>query len=166
MDKNHQEYKWKKIVKIGVAILIISIIALVAIDQYSNQLRDEYDYAEYQYNYYHSIDLDSPLRESMLISYSSQMAEIDSQLELFETIQPYLPVGIAIGIIITIAGVVSLAMSKNTSKKLKTKIKENKVDEEVTKTPDKEALNILNLRYAKGEITKEKYEQMKKDLSK
>ena len=29
---------------------------------------------------------------------------------------------------------------------------------------DDEALKVLKLRYAKGEITKEEYEQMKKDL--
>jgi uncharacterized membrane protein len=47
----------------------------------------------------------------------------------------------------------------------------NKTEEEMQqkiteKKQQDEALNILQIRYAKGEITKEKYEQMKKDMGK
>lgn len=33
------------------------------------------------------------------------------------------------------------------------------------KTKDKDVIHVLNIRYAKGEITKEQYDQMKKDIS-
>jgi len=39
-------------------------------------------------------------------------------------------------------------------------------NKETIKTADDESLNILKTRYAKGEITKEQYEQMRKDLEK
>ena len=39
-------------------------------------------------------------------------------------------------------------------------------NKETIKTADDESLNILKNRYAKGEITKEQYEQMRKDLEK
>ena len=39
-------------------------------------------------------------------------------------------------------------------------------NKEIKQTSDDESLNILKTRYAKGEITKEQYEQMKKDLEK
>lgn len=42
------------------------------------------------------------------------------------------------------------------------KDEESTVKEEVSKVDD--PIRVLNLRYAKGEITKEEYEQMKKDL--
>ena len=41
--------------------------------------------------------------------------------------------------------------------------KVNEKTKEITKTED-EAINVLRLRYAKSEITKEGFEQMKKDL--
>jgi len=38
------------------------------------------------------------------------------------------------------------------------------IDESEDATQEDEAIKVLKLRYAKGEITKEQYEQMKKDL--
>ena len=45
------------------------------------------------------------------------------------------------------------------------KIIEDKVIDDFVKKPDDEdIMKILKIRYAKGEITKEEFEQMKKDL--
>jgi len=44
--------------------------------------------------------------------------------------------------------------------------KEDKGSNKKTVVTEDEALKVLKLRYAKGEVTKEQYEQMKKDLDK
>jgi len=43
-------------------------------------------------------------------------------------------------------------------------VKLNEKKTEKTNAGDNEPVKILKLRYAKGEITKEEFEQMKKDL--
>ena len=60
--------------------------------------------------------------------------------------------GIIIGVIGVFASVVGITLPKEQEK-----------DESVEKNKE-DAIEVLKLRYVKGEITKEEYEQMKKDI--
>ena len=66
----------------------------------------KYENAEYQYNHYKGSSGDSYIRGQMMTSYGNQMNELSSQIELSETIQGYMPIGIAAGIIITVIGII------------------------------------------------------------
>ena len=98
--------KSKTAVKYGIAILIILIVAMAINDHLMTNWRNEYDYAEYQYNYYKDFSGDSYIRGQMMASYGNQMNELSSQIELSETIQGYMPIGIAASIIIIVIGII------------------------------------------------------------
>jgi len=61
-----------------------------------------------------------------------------------------------VGFLVSIVGAVSPEKKKNIQ------IKKNEIP--LPKQTKDEALEVLRTRYAKGEITKEQYDQMKKDL--
>ncbi|MCX6664117.1 MAG: SHOCT domain-containing protein [Euryarchaeota archaeon] len=84
--------------------------------------------------------------------------EYKSNVGTAQEVQKSLPFGILIGAVIMFVGFIV-----NKDIFLDKIFKDKKEIEKISKTSN-DAINILNLRYAKGEITKEQFEQMKKDL--
>lgn len=84
--------------------------------------------------------------------------EYKSNVGTAQEVQKSLPFGILIGAVIMFVGFIV-----NKDIFLDKIFKDKKEIEKISKTSN-DAINILNSRYAKGEITKEQFEQMKKDL--
>jgi uncharacterized membrane protein len=84
--------------------------------------------------------------------------EYKSNVGTAQEVQKSLPSGILIGAVIMFVGFIV-----NKDIFLDKIFKDKKEIEKISKTSN-DAINILNSRYAKGEITKEQFEQMKKDL--
>ncbi len=80
-------------------------------------------------------------------------------LDFWTFLKNFREASIPISIIFIVLGIIFLAAPAFMSIEIDKCKKEGSKKEE-------DALEILNIRYAKGEITKEEYEQMKKDLEK
>jgi putative membrane protein len=164
--ENNKTESWIWIVTFGFFIVICFIIAIIAIPMHISSLNEElagdedslyywrYTYPDWCWEY--GWDYDSEQRESAIDLYTGLIDEKESEIESWEGSQKYLPFGIIIGVIIIFIGFLSkYYYHKDTAVISK---KENVKEENV--------IEILNKRYAKGEITKREYEQMKKDILK
>lgn len=69
------------------------------------------------------------------------------------------------GLIVSIIGATSTEIKKTNLYNKQVTMKHEIPPKIIVQKPQDEAFNILRTRYAKGEVTKEQYEQMKKDLS-
>lgn len=78
----------------------------------------------------------------------------------------YVNIGVGIGLYLTLLGGIGIVVSGIWNQKLSMK-KQNQIPDELqNQIQDDDVIKMVKIRYAKGEITKEQYEQMKKDLEK
>ena len=96
-------------------------------------------------------------------SISSTVANDCQQINNINAILNLVPIGYLLGIVFLLVGLVSRAKTKTEP----THVPHNQdiaEESKETKVSENEPLKLLKIRYAKGDITKKQFDQMKKDL--